>query len=165
MSCLWSGYIRSSFIRIQPLLWRHNGHSGVSNHQPHDSLLNRLFRRRPKKTSKLRVTGLCAGNYPGTGEFHHKWPVTRKMFPFDDVIMYIDLWQNHVSLLCSWYITASYWFHCHGFVLNSIINNNDTNALCLNEITMINIDKQIIAGHQEILCTHKKSKLNYALHD
>ena len=25
--------------------------------------------RRPKKTSILRVTGLCAGNSPGTGEF------------------------------------------------------------------------------------------------
>ena len=32
-------------------------------------LLNRLFRRKSKKTSKLRVTGLCAGNSPGTGEF------------------------------------------------------------------------------------------------
>ena len=51
------------------LLWRHNGHDGVSNHQPHDCLLIRLFRRRSKKTSKLRVTGLCAGNSPGTGEF------------------------------------------------------------------------------------------------
>ena len=52
-----------------PLLWRHNGPDSVSNHQPHDCLLNRLFRRRSKKTSKLRVTGLCAGNSPGTGEF------------------------------------------------------------------------------------------------
>ena len=51
------------------LQWRHNGHDGVSNHQPHDCLLNRLFRRRSKKTSKLRVTSLCAGNSPGTGEF------------------------------------------------------------------------------------------------
>ena len=42
---------------------------GVSNHQPHDCLLNLLFRRRSKKTSKLRVTGLCAWNSPGTGEF------------------------------------------------------------------------------------------------
>ena len=32
-------------------------------------LLNRLFRRRSKKTSKLRVTGLCAGNSTVTGEF------------------------------------------------------------------------------------------------
>ena len=49
--------------------WRHNGCDGVSNHQPHHCLLNRLFRRRSKKTSKLRVTGLCAGNSPVTGEF------------------------------------------------------------------------------------------------
>ena len=42
---------------------------GVSNHQPSDCLLNRLFRRSSKKTSKLRVTGLCAGNSPVTGEF------------------------------------------------------------------------------------------------
>ena len=28
-----------------------------------------LFRRRSKKTSKLRVAGLCEGNSPGTGEF------------------------------------------------------------------------------------------------
>ena len=47
------------------LWWRHNGRDGVSNHQPHDCLLNGLFRRRSKKTSKLRVTGLCVG----TGEF------------------------------------------------------------------------------------------------
>ena len=49
--------------------WRHNGRDGFSNHQPHDCLLNRLFRRRSKKTPKLRVTGLCVGNSPGTGEF------------------------------------------------------------------------------------------------
>ena len=37
--------------------------------QPHERLLNRLFGHGLKKTSKLRVTGLCAGNSPGTGEF------------------------------------------------------------------------------------------------
>ena len=63
------------------LRWRHNDLDGVSDHQPHGCLLNRLFRRRSKKTSKLRVTGLCVGNSP------HKGPVTRNMFPFDDVIM------------------------------------------------------------------------------
>ena len=30
------------------LRWRHNDHAGVSNHQPHGCLLNRLFRRRSK---------------------------------------------------------------------------------------------------------------------
>ena len=41
----------------------------MANHQPHDCLLNRLFKRRSKKTSKFRVTGLCEGSSPETGEF------------------------------------------------------------------------------------------------
>ena len=53
-----------------PLQWLHNGHDSVSNHQPHDCFLNRLFRHKSKKTSKLRVTGLCVGNSPEAGEFH-----------------------------------------------------------------------------------------------
>ena len=51
------------------LQWCHNEHHGVSNHHPHGCLLNRVFRRRSKKTSKLRVTDLCVGNSPMTGEF------------------------------------------------------------------------------------------------
>ena len=50
--------------------WRHNDHNGVSNHQPHGCLLSRLFRRRSRKTSKLRITGLCAGNSPGPVNSH-----------------------------------------------------------------------------------------------
>ena len=50
------------------LQWRHNERDRVSNHQPHDCLLNRLFRHRWLKSSKLRITGLCAGNSPGTSE-------------------------------------------------------------------------------------------------
>ena len=69
------------------LWWRHNDHDSVSIHQPDECLLNRLFRRRSKKTSKLRVTGLCEGNSPGPVNSPHKGPVTRKMFPFDDVII------------------------------------------------------------------------------
>ena len=48
-----------------PLRWRHNEHDGDWNHQLNDCLLNRLCRRRSKETSKLHVTGLCAGNSPG----------------------------------------------------------------------------------------------------
>ena len=64
----WSGKSLNSLSQTT-LRWRHNGCNSVSNHQPHHCLLNRLFRRRSKKTSKLRVTGLCAVNSPGTGEF------------------------------------------------------------------------------------------------
>ena len=69
------------------LQWCHNDHDGVSNHQPHGCLLNRLFRRKSKKISKLRVTGLCVGNSSGPVNSPHKGPFTRKMFPFDDVII------------------------------------------------------------------------------
>ena len=73
---------------LPSLHWRHIDHDGVSNHQPHGCLLNRLFGRRSKKTSKLRVTSLCAGNSLGPVNSPYKGPVTRKMFPFDDVIMF-----------------------------------------------------------------------------
>ena len=61
------------------LRWRHNGRDSISNHQPHDCLLNRLFRRRSKKTSKLRVTSLCA--VPG------EFPAQMASNAFDGVIM------------------------------------------------------------------------------
>ena len=67
--------------------WHHNEHDGVSYHQPHDWLLNRLFRHGSKNTTKLRVTGLCGGIHRWPVNSPHKGPVTRQMFPFDDVIM------------------------------------------------------------------------------
>ena len=51
------------------LQWRNNDHGSISNHQPHDCFPSRLFRRRSKKASNLRVAGLCAGNSPVNGEF------------------------------------------------------------------------------------------------
>ena len=71
------------------LHWRHNGLDG-SNHQPHHCLLSRLFGRKSKKTSKLRVTGLCAGFHRGPVNSPQKWPVTWKMVPFDDAIMVVS---------------------------------------------------------------------------
>ena len=83
---------------IFPLQCRHNGLDGVSNHQPHHCSLNRLFWRRSKKTSKLRVTGLCAGIHRGPVNSPHKWPVKQKMFPFDDVITSECILQNECVL-------------------------------------------------------------------
>ena len=69
------------------LRWRHNELDGVSDHQPHGCLLNRLFGRRSKKTSKLASLAFVRGIHRGPVNSPHKWPVTWKMFPFDDVIM------------------------------------------------------------------------------
>ena len=64
-----------------------NGRYSVSNHQPRDCLLNRLFRHRSKKTSKFRVAGLCAGISPETAEFQAQMASNAEKYPFDDVIM------------------------------------------------------------------------------
>ena len=72
---------------------RHNGRDGVSIHQSHQCLLNRLLRRRSKKTSKLRVTGLCEGNSPVTNEF----PVQRSSNAEN-----VSIWWQHHGLWVFW---------------------------------------------------------------
>ena len=86
-STKWRPFCFGLNVITYSLHWRHNGHDSVSNHQPHDCLLNRLLSRSSTKISKLRVTGLCVGSHRRQVNSPHKWPVTRKMFPFDEVIM------------------------------------------------------------------------------
>ena len=56
-----------------------------------------------RKHQSTRHWPLC-GEFTGTGEFPHKGPVTRKMFPFDDVIMFtLPLpWLQGYFRLCNW---------------------------------------------------------------
>ena len=49
--------------RGQPLQWRHNGRAGVSNNQPRDSLLNRIFQAQIKENIKTPC------HFPLCGEF------------------------------------------------------------------------------------------------
>ena len=51
----------------------HNGRDSVSNHQPHHCWLNRLFRRRSKKTSKLRATGEFSAQMASIAENVYIW--------------------------------------------------------------------------------------------
>ena len=76
----------------ESLQWRHNGLDSVANHQPHDYLFSRLFGRRSEKTSKLRVTGLCAWNSPGTGEF----PAQMASYAEN-----VSIWWRHHELISS----------------------------------------------------------------
>ena len=80
-----------SWDDLLSLQWRHYGHDAVSNHQPRDCLLNRLFRRRSKKTSKFRATGLCAGTSPVTGEF-----LAQMASNAENVSIW---WRHHVSVI------------------------------------------------------------------
>ena len=77
--------VREDNQQTHSVKWRHNERDCVSNHSRLDCLLNRLFRRRSKKTSKLRVWPFVRGIHRRPVNSPHKWPVTQKMFPFDDV--------------------------------------------------------------------------------
>ena len=83
---------------LHPLRWRHNRSDSVSNHQPHHCLLNRLFRRRSKKTSKFRVTGLCVGNSPGAGEFPAQMASNAEN---------VSIWWRHHGNYCNIPLAAS----------------------------------------------------------
>ena len=87
-----NGFICINHVSLQ---WRHNERDSVSNHQAHDCLLNCLLRHTSKKPSKLRVTGLCAENSPGTGEFP-----AQKASNAENVSIW---WRHHV-------LTAQYMF-------------------------------------------------------
>ena len=124
-------------VYIWSLQWRHNDHNCVSNHQPYDCLLNRLFRCRWKETSNLLVTGLCAGIHQWLLHSLQQGPVTRKTFPFDDVIMcfacisektrvywlcamilfFAKLCQ-HIKVICKWWYKSSYRHAWWSYVLS-----------------------------------------------
>ena len=124
----------SNSPQLKSLQRRHNGRDGVSNHQPHDCLLKRLFRRRSKKTSKL--TGLCVVNSPITGEFpaqrtsnavnvsiwwrHHVWKV------HDLMLKSAYSWKtgSDTKSVCS--LSPCYCWYCifTGWPLNSIVTHD-----------------------------------------
>ena len=89
----WDTIVITSFSKnnlpaewFYPSQWRYNERDGVSNYQSHHCLLNRLFMRRSKKTSKLRVTGLCERN---PGEF-----ASQKTSDAENVSIW---WRHHVD--------------------------------------------------------------------
>ena len=53
--------------------WRHDARDGVSNRELHYCFLNRLFKCRSKKTSKLRVTSLFASDREMRASNAEKW--------------------------------------------------------------------------------------------
>ena len=73
-------------IRESPQ-WRHNGRASVSKHHTivYSSVYSGADQRKHQSSASLTFV---LGIHRGPVNSPHKWPVTRKMFPFDDVIMY-----------------------------------------------------------------------------
>ena len=82
---------------IPSLQWRH---SGIASQITRLAIVYSifLFRRRSKKTPKLRVTGLCAGNSPGIGEFPAQMASNAENFSIR--------WRHHVY--CYFYSPANF---------------------------------------------------------
>ena len=134
------------------LQWRHNGRDSVSNHQPHDCFLNRLFRCRSNKTSKLRVTGLCAGNSPGAGEFP-----TQMASNAENVSIW---WRHHVVEVWMKNYTLQNTTKCELFLLQSQINfisNEDPRGskpliYCLNKRRMTTLRTISLLAVHDLEC-------------
>ena len=79
---------------------RHNWRDGVSNHRRINCLPNILFRRRSKKTSRLRITGFCVGKPLVTSGFPSQMAmaVAQKIIPSDDVITKSRLYVRHQQI-------------------------------------------------------------------
>ena len=84
-------------ILDKSIQWRHNGRDSVSNHQPQPFIQLQI-----KNTSKLRVTGLCAGNSPVTGEFHAQSASNA---------VNVSIWWRHHGQL--WHVNPSHTLYLH----------------------------------------------------
>ena len=112
------------------LEWRHNGRDCVSKHQPHDCLLNRLFR-----PSKLRVTGICVGNSPVTGEF------PARASNAENVSIW---WRHHVyPISLSWIGTYEFRECCAIYIY---ISFKQINIFCDGNKTKLTISTVIVLG-------------------
>ena len=81
-----------TLLRLQ---WCHNEHDGVSNHQPHDYLLNRLFRRRSKN-----IKAPC--HWPLCGEFTDEnvsiwWRHHAEYEPYQRAMGYRLIWRKDTA--------------------------------------------------------------------
>ena len=74
-----------------------------------DCLLNHLFRRRSKKTSRLRVTVIVMGTHRWPVDSPHKWPVTWKLLLFDDVI--VEPWKKVAFSWMKTFVFLLQFFH------------------------------------------------------
>ena len=84
-SCRWLEVLPVSKVQ-RSLKWRHNGGDGVSNHQPHDCLLNRLFYRDQRKHRSSASLAFVLGNSPVTSEFPAQMASTEEN---------VSIWWRH----------------------------------------------------------------------
>ena len=110
-----SNYLQNPLLTVwlYTLLWRHN--EPIANHQRLNYQINSLFKAQIKETSKFRVTELCCGNWPVTGEFPAQRDSDVEMIPFDDVIIHTPRasWVKTVIIGMKFYIYSITYIGVH----------------------------------------------------
>ena len=100
------------WMQLPTLHRRHNERDGVSNHRRLECLLNRVFWCRSMITPKLRVTGLCEGNLPVTGDFPEQRASNE-----ENVFTW---WRHHENTLQIWFLIFFYKATHNGILLNTL---------------------------------------------
>ena len=91
---------RPWWLRNLTLRWRHNERDGVSNHQPHVCCSTVYTGADQRKHQSPASLAFVRGIHRSPVNSPHKRPVTRKMSPFDDVIMM--RWTPTCRNLAAW---------------------------------------------------------------
>ena len=129
-------YFRNWIWCILSLQWRHNECDGFANHRHLHCLLNRLFRHRSKKISKLHVTGLC-------GEFTGH-PAQMASYA-EDVSIW---WRHHANCVM-------YNEHCqedNGYALQSDSNWMANQTKCSHEVLISKLRNKFHRDWLSITC-------------
>ena len=98
---------------LSPLQWCHNGHDGVSITSlaiVYSTVYSGTDERKHQSSVSL---AFVRGIHRWPVNSPHKWPVTRKVFPFDDVIMV----RQHPRIR-----PDSHWFQARKMCLLNVIN-------------------------------------------
>ena len=133
------------------LQWRYNGYDGVSNHQPYDCLLNLYSGADQRKHQSSVLLAFVRGIHRGPVNSPHKWPVTRKMFPFDDVIM--SLMNGDAQIIsimdCCYWITRFAIHFLQGERSSRLLSIAALGAHCVLVFYSPINDKRAVVGYQK----------------
>ena len=128
-------FFPSFFVSLE---WRHNEHDGVSNHQPHDCLLNRFFKAQINENMKV------PRHWPLWVEFTvDRWfPAQRASNADNDPIW----WRHHVPTVFKTFIDTIFFYN--------ILWDNDFEHVFFDQANYSNTVDDVILRSSKIKVAH-----------
>ena len=74
-----------------------------------------------RKQQSSASLAFVRGIHRGPGNSPHKWPVTRKMFPFDDVIMSNSFFRGNAGSVFGHFLPATLKYICSCLIINEYV--------------------------------------------